>query len=323
MKTKVNVILKILKIYLYLFHRLKSNEQAIGFGADRALQIQTLLKKRGVTKVAIVKTVLWALLLYSAYVGFIFLMQRQIMFPRGMIPAPPQDAGKVPGREQIWLDTSSGRVEAWYLPPDRSPQRPGPAVIFAHGNGELIDFWPDELVPFCRMGIGVLLVEYPGYGRSEGSPSQRSITEAFVAAYDRLKERPDIDPDRIVLFGRSIGGGAVCAMAQARPSAALILMSTFINVHAFAKNFLVPPFLVRDPFDNLTVVKSYPKPILFIHGKQDDVIPYRHSTILHKAAPHGKLLSYDCRHNDCLPGLGTFWQDVETFLREAAILIDA
>lgn len=272
---------------------------------------------------AMVKTVLWALLLYSAYVGFIFLMQRQIMFPRGMIPAPSPDAGKVPGREQLWLNTSSGRVEAWYLPPATPPQRPGPAVIFAHGNGELIDFWPNELTPFRQMGIGVLLVEYPGYGRSEGSPSQRSITAAFVAAYDLLKQRPDIDPDRIVLFGRSIGGGAVCALAQARPSAALILMSTFINVSAFAKNFLVPPFLVRDPFDNLAVVKSYPKPILFIHGKQDDVIPYRHGLTLYQAAPNAKLLSYDCRHNDCLPGLGTFWQDVETFLREAVILIDS
>jgi len=293
---------------------------AIGRGVDPALQIHTLLKKRGAAKVAIVKTVLWVLLLYSAYVGLIFLMQRQIMFPRGMIPAPSPDPGKAPGREQLWLETLSGRVEAWYLPPAKPPQRPGPAVIFAHGNGELIDFWPDELAPFGRMGIGVLLVEYPGYGRSEGSPSQGSITEAFAAAYDRLKERPDIDPDRIVLFGRSLGGGAVCALAQARPSAALILMSTFINVHAFAKNFLVPSFLVRDPFDNLAVVKTYPQPILIIHGQHDEIIPYRHGMMLYRTASNAKLLSYDCRHNDCLPSLGTFWQDMETFLREAGIL---
>jgi len=286
------------------------------------LRIQTFFKKREGTVAMIVKTVLGALLLYSAYVGFIFLIQRQIMFPRGMIPAPPQSAGKVPGRERIWLDASSGRVEAWYLPPAIPQKRPGPAVIFAHGNGELIDFWPDELAPFRQMGIGVLLVEYPGYGRSGGSPSQRSITEAFVSAYDRLKVRPDIDPDRIILFGRSLGGGAVCALARSRPSAALILMSTFINVSAFAKKFLVPAFLVRDTFDNLAAVKSYPKPILFIHGKQDDVIPYRHGLTLYRAASNGKLLSYDCRHNDCLPGFATFWQDVETFLYEAGILTD-
>ena len=269
---------------------------------------------------ALVKTVLWVLLLYSAYAGLVFLIQRQILFPRGMIPAPSPTPVKAPGREQLWLDTSYGRIEAWYLTPAIPNRRPGPAVIFAHGNGELIDYWPDELAPFGRMGIGVLLVEYPGYGRSGGSPSQKSITAAFTAAYDRLKERPDIDPERIVLFGRSLGGGAVCALAQARPSAALILMSTFINVHAFAKNFLVPSFLVRDPFDNLAVVKTYTKPILFIHGKHDDVIPYRHGLSLYRASLNAKLLSYDCAHNDCLPSAGTFWQDVETFLRDAGIL---
>jgi pimeloyl-ACP methyl ester carboxylesterase len=63
--------------------------------------------------------------------------------------------------------------------------------------------------------------------------------------------------------------------------------------------------------------------ILVIHGKYDDVIPYRHGLTLCRAAPNAKLLSYDCRHNDCLPSAGTFWQDVEKFLREAAILRDS
>ncbi|MEW6673611.1 MAG: alpha/beta hydrolase [Thermodesulfobacteriota bacterium] len=268
----------------------------------------------------IVKTVVWALLLYSAYAGFIFLMQRHIMFPRGMIPSPTQAPPKLPGLERIWLETSSGKVEAWYLPPSTPLLRPGPIAIFAHGNGELIDFWPDELYPFCRMGIGVLLVEYPGYGRSGGSPSQKSITEAFATAYDLLKRRPEIDSDRIVLVGRSIGGGAVCALAKIRPSAAMILMSTFTGVSAFAKNFLVPPLFIRDPFDNLAAVKTYPKPILLTHGRHDEVIPYQHGVKLHQAARNGKLLTYECGHNDCLLGAGTFWQDVETFLRESGIL---
>ena len=267
----------------------------------------------------VVKTVLWILLLYSAYVGFIFLMQRQIMFPRGMIPTPPRDAAKVPGLEEIWLDTTFGTVETWYLPP-AAPSGPAPVAIFAHGNGELIDFWPEELLPFGRMGVGVLLVEYPGYGRSGGSPSQKSITEAFTAAYDMLQKRSDIDSGRIVLVGRSIGGGAVCALAQARPSAAMILMSTFTRVSAFAKNFLVPPLFVRDPFDNLAVVESYPKPILLTHGRYDEVIPYRHGVKLNQAARNGKLITYDCGHNDCVLGQGTFWQDVGTFLREAEVI---
>ena len=80
-------------------------------------------------------------------------------------------------------------------------------VIFAHGNGELIDYWPDELKKFNDFGLGVLLVEYPGYGRSDGTPTQKSISEAFEAAYDMLVSRPDVDAERIILFGRSVGGG--------------------------------------------------------------------------------------------------------------------
>jgi len=100
-------------------------------------------------------------------------------------------------------------------------------------------------------------------------------------------------------------------------------MSTFTRVHAFAKRFLVPAFLVRDPFDNLAAVKSYPGPILVIHGKYDDVVPYRHGVALTQSTPNAKLITYDCRHNDCLPSFGTFWQDVAAFLRETGILRDS
>lgn len=277
------------------------------------------MQQKGKT-VTILKTVLWAFLLYAVYSGFIFLIQRHIMFPRSMIPGPSPVADKISGLEKIWLETSSGRTEAWYLPPIPSRNALGPAVMFAHGNGELIDFWPDEMIPFRKMGIGVLLVEYPGYGRSAGSPSQKSITEAFVKAYDWLKIRPEVDPGQIVFFGRSLGGGAVCALAQERSSAALILMSAFTNVRTFAKRFLAPPFLVRDPFDNLAVVSSYPNPLLVIHGKYDDVVPYRHGLALSRSAPNAKMISYDCAHNDCLPGFGTFWEDIEQFLQDSTIM---
>jgi pimeloyl-ACP methyl ester carboxylesterase len=287
------------------------------------LQIKSHDEKRGVKVVMLLKIVIGALFLYAAYCGFLFLMQRQIMFPRSQIGAPLPEAGSISGLEKIWIDSTFGKVETWFIPPADQKKRPAPAVIFGHGNAELIDFWPEELNPFSKLGIGVLLVEYPGYGRSAGHPSQRSITETFIAAYDMLIKREDVDPARIVLFGRSIGGGAVCALASARLSAALILMSTFANMRAFSKDFLVPGFLVRDPFDNLSVVRSYPNPILVIHGKYDDIIPYRHGTNLFEAAQQGKMLSYDCGHNDCLPGRGTFWPDIESFLHKAAILKDS
>ncbi|RLB83297.1 MAG: alpha/beta hydrolase [Deltaproteobacteria bacterium] len=269
----------------------------------------------------LVKIVSAVLFLYLVYCGLLFLLQRQILFPRHQIEVPRETDKNIPGLDKIWLDTNYGKVEAWFLPPAPNHSKGlAPAVIFAHGNAELIDFWPEELKKFTSLGIGVLLVEYPGYGRSEGRPSQRSIAEAFVTAYDALIARKEIDPTRIVLFGRSLGGGAVCALAAERPSAALILLSTFTSVQALASNFLVPGFLVRDPFDNLTVVRSYPGPILVIHGRHDSLVPHEHGADLYRAAQRGKMLTYDCRHNDCPPSWDTFWRDVESFLLDAGII---
>jgi fermentation-respiration switch protein FrsA (DUF1100 family) len=260
-------------------------------------------------------------LIYFAYCGLLFVLQRQVLFPRYMIENLPQENMPVSGIEKTFLQTGSGKVEAWYMPPvsDLS-NNPAPAVIFAHGNGELIDFWPEELRDFTKLGVGVLLVEYPGYGRSEGSPSQKSITEAFVSAYDYIAAKKGVDPSRIILLGRSIGGGAVCALAKKRPSAALVLMSTFTSVRSFASKYFVPGFMMRDPFDNLEAVGAYSGPVLIIHGKADEIIPFSHGLSLSKAARNCKMIAYDCGHNDCPPDPVRFREDIEYFLRKSGII---
>ena len=268
----------------------------------------------------LIKIVAWTLFFYFTYCGLLFLMQRHIIFPRYLVKTPSNNED-IFGLEKIWINTSFGKVETWFLPPTPDTvAKQRPAVIFAHGNGELIDFWPHELSKFNGLGIGILLVEYPGYGRSDGAPSQKSITEVFNSAYDVLVARKDIDPSRIVLFGRSLGGGAVCTLADNRPSSALILMSTFISARSFAPKYLVPGFLIRDPFDNLRVVGNYLGPVLVIHGKFDNVIPYKHGTALFREAQQGKMITYDTGHNDCPPSWDTFWHDIESFLRNSGII---
>ena len=267
----------------------------------------------------LIKLIGSALLIYAAYCVLLFFLQRQVVFPRYMIPTPSVPDLKVLGIEPLWLETSFGKVEAWYLPPILAG-KPSPAVIFGHGNGELIDYWPNELGRFASMGVGLLLVEYPGYGRSAGSPSQDSISETFTLAYDRLAARKDVDPSRIVLFGRSLGGGAVCDLALKRPSAALILMSAFKSVSAFAVRYLAPAFMIRDPFDNLAAVRQYPGPVLVIHGAFDEVVPFSHGRELHAAARNGKMIAYEAGHNDCPPDWPAFWRDVEEFLRGAGVI---
>jgi pimeloyl-ACP methyl ester carboxylesterase len=268
-----------------------------------------------------IKTLGWIALIYVSYCLFLFLVQRHMLFPRYMIPDVDQVAYPArPDREILWIEGNFGKVEAWLLkPPYMSPSLPVPMVIFAHGNAERIEYNLEEMAPFQQWGFAVLLVEFPGYGRSKGSPSQANITTAFVAAYDQISKRADVDADKIILYGRSIGGGAICSLLNQRPAAAVILFSTFTSVRAFAPRYLVPPFLVRDPFDNLAVLKNYTGPLLLIHGKLDEVIPYSHSVKLRDTAPKARLISYDCGHNDCPPDWRAFWQEIESFLRQANI----
>jgi pimeloyl-ACP methyl ester carboxylesterase len=172
------------------------------------------------------------LLLYLVYAGYFYMNQRAILFPRHLI-APSVAVPAVPGLEQMWLETSVGRVEAWYLAPLAGERiaattAPSPLLIIAHGNADVMDRWLSSTLSLRRMGIGVLLVEYPGYGRSEGNPSYSTIHETFLLAYDTIIRHPQVDPARIVLFGHSIGGGAVGTLAAERPSAGLILLRTIL-----------------------------------------------------------------------------------------------
>jgi fermentation-respiration switch protein FrsA (DUF1100 family) len=251
--------------------------------------------------------------LLAGYWGLLFLAQRSLLFPApGLAGAPvsPVDA------EQVWLATAAGRIEAWFLPPSPAAVAHGSLIIFTHGNGELIDFWPPAFDEPRRWGVAVLLVEYPGYGRSPGRPSETTITQGALAAYDWAQARPGIDPGRIVAYGRSVGGGAACQLAARRPLAALVLESTFTSVRSLARRFGAPAFLVRDPFDNLAVVRQYRGPLLLLHGSHDDIIPPGHSRALAAAAHRAELHLLPCGHNDCPQA----WPLIRPFLEHHGIL---
>lgn len=252
--------------------------------------------------------------IYLAYCGLLFIFQRQMLFPRYMVMTRASLPDGFPGLERIWLELPDMRVEAWFLPV-RNAVQPAPVVIITHGNAESIDFLPDEFEPFTERGISLLMVEFPGYGRSQGSPSQRTITATMLKAYDVIAARPDVDADRIILMGRSLGGGAVCQLADRRPIRGLILVSAFTSVTAFAPRYLAPPFLVKDPFDNLAVIRAFRRPVLIIHGSRDEIIPYRHGQTLAAAAPDGNLVSFSSGHNDLPTDSRQFWQAIDEFLR--------
>ena len=247
------------------------------------------------------------------YLAAAFAAQRSVLFPKP--PVPRVSIGDArPDVEVVWLGPDRG-VEAWFLPP-RAGSRPAPALLFAHGNGELIDYWPDQFEELRDWGIGVLLLEYPGYGRSAGRTTEASVAAAARAAYDYLAGRPDVDARRIVAYGRSVGGGPASALARDRGIAALVLESAFTSVRDLARRYgLVGP-LVLDPFENLAAVEAFDGPVLVIHGNADRLIPVSHGRRLAGAAAHGELVELECGHNDCPRP----WRIMRDFLTRHGVL---
>jgi pimeloyl-ACP methyl ester carboxylesterase len=259
-----------------------------------------------------------AALLYAVYLSALVANQRSLIYPGvhdRVEPAPPLGRDIVPLR----IDTSLGAVDSLFLPAPTAGA-PQPVVVFAHGNGEVIDYWVSALQGFQERGIGVLLVEYPGYGRSTGSPSERSIRATMDAAYDRIAADPRVDRARIFGFGQSLGGGAICLLARDRPLRALILQSTFTSLDRFAVRFAAPPFLLRDHYNNLSSVRSFRGPMLVIHGRHDAVVPWQQGQELASASPHSTFKLYDCGHLCWDPERLPFWKDATPFLLAAGIL---
>ncbi|MCB9667681.1 MAG: alpha/beta hydrolase [Myxococcales bacterium] len=256
--------------------------------------------------------------------GFIartcFGWQRSLIFPRHLAREKGDDQGINPLAERWWLSTEEGDVEAWFIP--SMTQLPGPrgAVIFTHGNAERIEQWPERLQCYLDRGMSVLLPEYRGYGQSCGTPSEEKIVGDMLRFWDRLIAQPGIDPARVVLHGRSLGGGIACAMARKRAPAAMVLQSTFTSICAVAKKYGAPRSLILDPFDNLACVAALDRPVLIVHGTRDRLIPVSHAHRLYQVARRGKLLLYDGDHNSCPPNWEEYAVELEIFLRECHVL---
>jgi fermentation-respiration switch protein FrsA (DUF1100 family) len=262
---------------------------------------------------ALALLLLCVLLAVAAYWALLFVGQRSLLFPAPAVAgAPPRPADAEP----VWLETPAGRVESWWLPPAVSSAGPCPALIFTHGNGELIDYWPDAFDEPRRWGLGVLLVEYPGYGRSAGRPSDSAIRDTVLAAADWARRQPQIDASRLVPYGRSLGGSAAAMLAVERPVPVLILESAFTNARAFARQFGAPGFLVRDPLDTLAAVRRFDGPVLVLHGDRDEIVPTDHGRALAAASPRATLQLLPCGHNDCARP----WPQVRTFLQSHHLL---
>lgn len=230
--------------------------------------------------------------------SFLFLFERaNLYFPTREIEATPAEIGL--RYEDVWLTTSDGvRLNGWFIPCPGSRR----GILFFHGNAGNISHRLQTIRIFHDLGLNTLIIDYRGYGRSGGHPSEKGIYLDADAAYRSLGSRPGIDPGSLVAFGRSLGGAAAIELATRRRLSALIVESAFTSTADIGREllpFLPVRILVTQKYDSIGRVRSIAIPKLFIHARDDEVIPFSHGRRLFEAAAEPKrFVELAGGHND-------------------------
>jgi uncharacterized protein len=171
--------------------------------------------------------------------------------------------------------------------------RPGPAVLVCNGNGGNRSLRAALADALSRMGLHVLLFDYRGYGGNPGDPSEEGLAADARAAQTYLAGRAEVDADRLVYFGESLGAAVALRLAVERPPAALVLRSPFASLAEIGRVHypLVPvSLLLRDRYDSAALAGRLAAPLLVVAGGRDGIVPASHSRRLFAAAPQPKRL---------------------------------
>jgi fermentation-respiration switch protein FrsA (DUF1100 family) len=191
--------------------------------------------------------------------------------------------------EDITLTTADGTpLHAWWWPAPHAKE----ALLFLHGNGGNLTDCRDMLSRLrYTLDMPLLIVDYPGYGKSGGSPSEQGCYQAADAAYDWLRGR-DIAARDILLFGDSLGGGVAVELASRRDCRALVLVKTFTrlpDVGSHLYPILPVRWLMRHHFDSLSRIGQCHRPVLIAHGTADTFVPFELGKRLYEAANEPKV----------------------------------
>jgi hypothetical protein len=248
------------------------------------------------------------ILLYGWFAAYAWFYSDGMIFP-----APPTSYRDTP--EIVKLTTTDGaRISAVYL---ENPQATH-TILYSHGNGEDIGLVRFLLEDYRRFGFSVFAYDYHGYGTSEGKPSEATVYADIDAAYDYLVKEKGIAPERIIAFGRSLGGGPATDLASRKPLGGLILESAWVSAFRVLTQVTLLPF---DKFRNLDKMSRVRCPVLIIHGTEDEIIAYWHGEKLFAAASEPKrLLRVEgAHHNDVFEvGGRRYYQTLKDFAELAS-----
>lgn len=187
-------------------------------------------------------------------------------------------------------------------------------ILFSHGNAEDLSIANRYMRQFNREGYSIIAYDYPGYGSSDGHPSEKSCYEAIKAVYDYLIQTKHLSPKQIIAFGQSLGSGVTVELATHFPVNKVILQSAFVSAYRVATTY---PLIAFDKFNNLNKIAKISVPILFIHGNQDKFIPDWHSKALFTAAKAPKkLFIVNGANHQNVASIGgkAYWATIKKFI---------
>lgn len=236
------------------------------------------------------------LLLVIFLVGYCGLVLFALLFANRLIfPAPPAGYRDSPDIIKFPYDEKGRSVAMVFLENPDSRY----LVFYHHGNGEDLQGILPRLEALRQMGFAVLAWDYPGYGTSEGSPSEKSVLRAAGRIWESIPEQFNYRHDQVILYGRSLGGGPAIDLSARYEPAGLVLEGVFTSIFRVGLPF---NFLPWDIFDNLKRIEKIQCPVLFLHGTEDRTVPFAHAERLFEKAPQPKTFSWfsDTGHNDIL-----------------------
>ena len=251
---------------------------------------------------------------------FFFLEDRNLYFPSKRMEQTPESIGLA--YDDLSLTTADGvKIKAWFIPADGAVS----TVIFSHGNAGNMSHRLYTIEHFHTMGLNVIIYDYRGYGNSEGKPSEKKLYQDSEAVYSYLINERKIDPKKIILFGRSLGGAVAIDLASKNTVGALISDSTFSSTVDMGKRiypFLPVHWFIKQKYDSIRKVSRITAPKLFIHSRDDEIVPFELGEKLYAAAAEPKeRYIMTGGHNEAVVSAGEeYFERIRSFLKKHDLL---
>ena len=258
-------------------------------------------------------------LLIIVVIGFILCLRwkepRMLYYPSKQIDQTPDRLGFK--YENVTLTTSDGaRINGWFLPCGHEAKH---TILFFHGNAGNVSDRFEKLEVFRDLGVDTLIIDYRGYGHSEGTPNEEGTYRDAQAAYEYLTQQRKVAPRSIVTYGESLGSAIAADLASKVEAGGLVLEEAFTSIGDVGQKmfpFLPVRWLVRNKYDTLSKLPRIKVPLLIIHSRDDEFFDMRHAQRLLAAANEPKrLVELRGGHNDAfLVSAPTYRAALEQFI---------